>query len=251
MKRLSFYLLLLLPVLGFAQGDRQEITLDGATEVRIYAAFSSVTVTTGGTDAVAVHHTVTVDGADRPDLRKLAVERKGGVLHLRELKPTADLLQEEFPRVNGNQITSGRTGGKGTFNGVMVDATLEIEVPAGVKITVETEYGGIKAINVAGLAGARAKYGAVDVVFTSVPPLPELDLYSNYGSVDVTIPAGRGASLDLSTSYGDLLTNLEIAIDKTASQEKEFYQRVIGTIGGGGGLIKCEAPYGDVYLREG
>jgi hypothetical protein len=251
MKRFFLLLLVSLPLLVFGQGDQQEIALEGATAVHISAAFSSVSVTTGGNGVVAVNHSFTVDGADRPDLRHLAVERKGGVLHLREVKPTADLLNREFSGRNVNRITGGREGGKGVFNGVMVDATLAIVVPAGVKITVETTYGGIKAVNVAGLTKAHAKYGAVDVIFATVSPMPDLDLYSNYGAVDVTIPAGRGANLDLTTEYGELLTDMEIQVDAKASEEKEFFQRVIGTIAGGGNRIKCEAPYGDVYLREG
>lgn len=251
MKHLIQLLLVSLPVLVFGQGEQQEIALDGATAVHIYAAFSSVSVTTGGNGVVAVNHSLIVDGVARPDLRHLTVERKDGVLHLREVKPSADLLTREFPGNNGNQITDGREGGKGVFNGVMVDATLEIVVPVGVKIVVETNYGGIRAVNVAGLVSARAKYGAVDVIFATVSPLPDLELYSNYGAVDITIPAGRGANLDLTTEYGELLTDLDINIDTNASQEREFFQRVIGTIAGGGNRIKCEAPYGDVYLREG
>jgi hypothetical protein len=251
MKRFFQLLLVSLPILVFGQGGQQEIALDGATAVHVYAAFSSVSITTGGKGVVAVNHTLTVDGMDRPDLRHLEVERKDGVLHLREVKPTANLLQREFPARKGNQITGGREGGKGVFNGVMVDATLEIVVPAGIKIVVETNYGGIKAVNVAGLVSARAKYGAVDVIFATVSPLPDLELYSNYGAVDITIPAGRGANLDLTTKYGELLTDMDIQINTEASEEKEFFQRVIGTISGGGNRIKCETPYGDVFLREG
>ncbi|WP_020567086.1 DUF4097 family beta strand repeat-containing protein [Neolewinella persica] len=251
MKRLFQLLLISFPILVFGQGDQQEIALEGATAIHIYAAFSSVSVTTGGQGVVAVNHTFTVDGTDRPDLRLLSIERKDGVLHLREVKPTADLLQGEFSGKNSNQITGGREGGKGVVNGVMVDATLEIVVPAGVTIEVETNYGGIKAVNVDGLVKAHARYGAIDVIFATVSPMPDLDLYSNYGTVDVTIPTGRGANLDLVTEYGELLTDMEIQIDKKASEEKDFFQRVIGTIAGGGARIKCEAPYGDVYLREG
>jgi hypothetical protein len=251
MKHLFQLLLVSLPILVFGQGGQQEIALEGATAVHIYAAFSSVSVTTGGNGVVAINHTLTVDGVDRPDLRHLSVERKDGVLHLREVKPTVKTLQREFPGRNSNQITSGREGGKGVVNGVMVDATLKIVVPAGVKIVIETNYGGIKAVNVAGLVSARAKYGAVDVTFATVSPLPDLDLYSNYGAVDITLPAGKGANLDMTTKYGELLTDVDIQIDTNASEEKEFFQRVIGTISGGGNRIKCEAPYGDVYLREG
>ncbi|MEO0733155.1 MAG: hypothetical protein AAFZ52_09990, partial [Bacteroidota bacterium] len=69
--------------------------------------------------------------------------------------------------------------------------------------------------------------------------------------VDVTLPANHSANLDLTTQYGDLMTDFDIAINTAKSKEKEFYQRVIGTLGDGGSRLRCEAPYGNVYLRTG
>jgi hypothetical protein len=251
MKFLFGLFLAVSPFFAFAQSDTQFISLEGATAVYIYAAFSSVTVTTGGTDAIKVDHTVTVDGADRPGLRRLAVERIDGVLHLREVKPTAELLQAEFSQPNGGMNTGGRNGGKGVFNNLTVDAVLKVVVPVGIPVTVETKYGGIEAVNVANLLSARARYGEVKVTFTRVKPQAELELYSDYGAVDVTIPVSWGTNLDLTTEYGELFTNMAIDIDGEQSEEKAFYHRVIGAVGGGGKMIKCTALYGDVYLREG
>lgn len=251
MKTIFTSLLLVCSLLIFAQGEVRQIDLDGAVAVHIYAAFSSVSVVTGGTNALAVDHTFTVDGTDRPDLRQLTVERKDGVIHLREVKPTARLLKAEFPSPKGGMMTGARESGKGIFNDVMIDATLKVVIPAGVKVTVETDYGSIETVNVGGLLSARARYGNVDAVFTDSSPQPGLDLFSNYGSVDLTVPAGFGFDLDLTTEYGDLLTNFNIDVDTSASKEKEFYQQVIGSVNGGGGNVTCKTPYGDVYLREG
>lgn len=251
MKFLFSLLLAASPFLVFAQEQTESIPLEGITAVHIYAAFSSVSVTSGGTDAVRVDHIFTVDGTDRPDLRQLTVERKDGILHLREVKPNVELLKKEFPDRRKGTISGGREGGKGIFNNVMVDAVLKVVVPAGIPVTVETKYGGIEAVNVGNLISARARYGEVKAIFTTAKPQAELELYSNYGEVDVTIPTGWGTNLDLTTEYGELFTNMPIDIDDAQSKEKEFYHRLIGSIGGGGKVIKCTAPYGDVYLREG
>ncbi|TXF90911.1 DUF4097 domain-containing protein [Neolewinella aurantiaca] len=249
MKLLFSLLLVASPFFVFSQNDTQRsIALDGAKAVHIYAAFSSVAITTGGTDEVKVDHTLTVNGSDRPDLRHLTVERVNDVLHLREVKPTAELLEKENPQQNGEP---GFGGSKGGVNTVTVDAVLKVVVPAGVPVTVETKYGGIEATNVGGLLSAKARYGEVKAVFTNVQPEEELELYSNYGAVDVTIPAGWGADLDFTTEYGELFTNVSINVDGEMSSEKDFYHRLIGTVGGGGSTIKCTAPYGDVYFREG
>lgn len=251
MKLLLSLLLAASSFFAFAQSEPQSIALDGAKAVHIYAAFSSVSVTTGGTDAVKVDHTFRVDGTDRPDLRKMTAERIDGVLHLREVKPNAEMLKAEFPDRKGGMISGGREGGKGVFNNVVVDAVLKVIVPAGIPVTVETKYGGIEAINVGNLLSAWAQYGEVKAIFTSVKPQVELELYSNYGAVDVTIPTGWGINLDLTTEYGELFTDMSIEVNDYKSKEKEFYHRLIGSVGGGGKVIKCTAPYGDVYLREG
>jgi hypothetical protein len=252
MRSFIFSLLLVaLPLFAFAQTDQQQIDLDGARAVHIYAAFSSVEVLTGGQGQVSVEHDLMVDGEDREELRKLSIERSNGILTIRELRPTAETLKREFPHKSGNTITSGRKGGEGTFNGILLDATLKVIVPAGIKVTVETEYGGIRVVNVAGLVSARAKYGAVDVIYEEGTAISAIELYSNYGAVDVTLPAGEPVDLHLVTEYGELLTDLTIDMDTDASKEKEFYQRVVGKIGKGGAKVSCEAPYGNVYLRQG
>lgn len=236
----------------FAQGTDQQIDLDGARAVRIYAAFSSVEIITGGTTTLNVAHELVLDGDDRSDLRKLSVEREGETLVIRELKPTAKLLRSQIPSRNQSEhFTHGENGQGSQINGVQVDATLKVTVPAGIKVVVETEYGSIRVEDTPGLVSAKAKYGAVDVIFSAGVPVPALELYSNYGAVDVTIPAGRSLNLDLTTEYGDLLTDLNIDMDTAASKEGDFYQHVVGQIGSGGVTVSCEAPYGNVYLREG
>lgn len=242
-------LLATLPLIAFCQSTPQQIALDGATAIHIEASFSSVSVTSGGNGQVAVNHVLTVEDEDRPDLRKLEVVRENGVINIRELKPTVKSLRQAFPD-RDNVYSNGRKGGKGTFNGLVVDALIEVVVPSGVSVSVATQYGSITATNVPGLREAKAKYGSVDVIFTEGKQLPAMDLYSNYGAVDVTLPSGQAADLDLTTEYGDLLTDLDIDIDKAASQEKNFYQRVVGTIAGGGAQVRCRAPYGNVYLRS-
>ncbi|MEL6843975.1 MAG: hypothetical protein AAFP02_12265, partial [Bacteroidota bacterium] len=69
-------------------------------------------------------------------------------------------------------------------------------------------------------------------------------------AVDLTVPRGFNAEVDLTTKYGDLLTDLDIDIDTERSKEKEFYQHVVGTVGSGGARVQCKTPYGNVYLRE-
>ncbi|MBC6996319.1 hypothetical protein QWY85_19890 [Neolewinella lacunae] len=249
MRFLFLLLAVAAPFFVQAQGDRQDIALQGARVVQIFAAFSSVSVTTGGTDAVSVHHVLTADGEDRPELRKLEIDRENGILRIREVLPTAELLEREFGG-KGVETYQSDEGGKNRYWGVKIDATLKIVVPAGILISVETVYGGIAVTNVGGLQQAKAKYGALDIVFGPGTRVGDLDLYSNYGAVDLTLPPGQAANLDITTEYGELLSDLDLKLDTAASEEKDYYQRVIARINGGGTRVQCRAPYGNVYLRK-
>lgn len=237
---------------SFAQEAVREIDLNGATAVHIYAAFSSVKVVTGSNNSLRVQHELSLDGEQPTDLQNIEVTRNGPVLTIRELKPTAELLRRQAAPLPGQQnYLNPAAGTNSMINGVKTDALLKVTVPPGITVSVETEYGAIRAVNCSGLVAARAKYGAVDVVFTEGIPVPALELYSNYGAVDVTIPAGRDLSLELTTRYGELLTEPDIATDAAASEERDYYQHLVGKLGRGGKTLSCEAPYGNVYLREG
>lgn len=47
-----------------------------------------------------------------------------------------------------------------------------------------------------------------------------------------------------------MLTNVPFDRDPAQSVERDYYQRMVGRKGRGGGTLSCEAPYGNVYLRS-
>lgn len=254
MKRLPILCLLLAACTSFilAQTEQQKIDLEDAKAIHIYADFSSVEVSIGAQGVIGVEHNLTIDGEERSDLRRLAVEREGDVLTIREIKPDIQhLRQDHSPRSPSYQPRNTLYSGEEQTRSLMVDATLKVVVPAGIPVSVETEYGGILADNVSELISAKAKYGSVNVIYRSGTVTPRLELSSRYGAVDVTIPPGEDLSFDLLTEYGSLQSELDIQTDESASLDDKFYQRIIGKVGAGGRVLSCEAPYGNVYLREG
>jgi len=140
-----YFLSLLLaatPFLAFAQGE-QQIALNGASEIHIYGNMSGVFINTGGTDVIEVNHVLTVEGEDRPDLRKLEVIRDGRIL---EREPSNELLKDKVASHNLS-ISHKRSGEhhKRSNGCTKANAYLEVTIPAGMKITVESLYGGIEA----------------------------------------------------------------------------------------------------------
>ncbi|MEM9835375.1 MAG: hypothetical protein AAF828_02665 [Bacteroidota bacterium] len=231
----------------------QTVPLDGIEHISIYAPFSSVLLQPESTASMAVQHIVKIDGKDAPELRELSIQRKGNTLHIEELSPNIKALKKRFPAGFDRNGGTNRYGANRDCDEAQtkVDARLSLKIPAGVTIDVETEYGSIVAEDVPGLRKAYAHYGSVEVSFASTAQVPTMNLHSHYGAVDVTLPSAQNASLDLTTEYGELFTDFDISIDKDASEEEDFLQKVVGQLGRGGAEISCRAPYGNVYLRQG
>lgn len=244
------------PFLAFAQGDQQEIARDGATEIHIYGNMSGVFINTGGTNTIEVNHVLTVEGEDRPDLRKLEIIRDGSMIKILEREPSNELLEEKVSR-RGLSISHRRDGDHlgGNYGGVKANAYLEVTIPAGMKITVESLYGGIEAREVKDLPMAKSIYGEIDVVFAADAKIDGLDYESNYQSVDVTLPASVAANLRLSTSYGSLYTDFDFTVPANGTEghrrnNGHGKELVKGSLNGGGRTISLTSPYKNVYLRK-
>lgn len=221
--------------------------LDGASVLRVYAPLSRVFVTSGGTDAVRIEHQILVDGKERPELGKLNVKRLDNMLHVEELKPTIRSLRKDIGDSYGRmEIVDGKQKKQPE-----VKSELRLEVPTGVEVVVDTEYGSIQVEGVPRLKKVTSTYGTIDVVIQKFSSKRGLELYSNYGTVDLTLPAATAADVKLSTDYGELLTDFDLAVDTDRSRERQFHETVVGTIGGGGASIDLRTPYGAVYLRKG
>ena len=219
----------------------QTVDPAGAASLVLTGNFAAVEVVASPDDQIHYTHTVTVNGATLPDLGKVAIDRGNGELTLREAHPT----QEEI----GELCRDGQT--RRYRDHCNSEIRLRVAVPAGLPVAVETVYGGITVTDLAGLTAARSTYGVVTVKFAAVAPPATLDLYSNYGDVDLALPADVAAEVELETQYGSLLTDCDIDIDAAASERRAFFERVVGSLGAGGGTrVTCRSPYDTVYLRR-
>lgn len=256
MKLLLSLLLAASSFFAFTQGDQQYIALEGATEVHIYGNVSGVFINTDAADAIAINHVLTVEGEDRPDLRMLEVIREGSMIKILEREPNNELLQDNALR-RGWSVSNNRDGEHedGDYGSAKANAYLEITIPVGVRITVESLYGGIEAREVRDMPMAKSTYGGIDVVFAADAKIYGLDYESNYQSVDVTLPADVAADLHLSTSYGSLYTDFDFTVPANGTEGRHKNQGnnkelVKGALNGGGPTISLTSPYQNVYLRK-
>ncbi|MFK8163490.1 MAG: hypothetical protein AB8H12_13640 [Lewinella sp.] len=254
MKFLLSLLLVASPILVFSQAGRQEIPLKNAREIFVFGDLSGVHITTGGTNTIKINHVLTVEGEDQPALRQLDIVREGGTIKILEKKPTTKLIKDKFPG-NGMNVSHGpNQKNDGDYRGVRVVAYLEIVVPAGVKVSAETVYGGLNAQGVMEMPMAKSKYGTVEVVFAENARINGLDYESEYQSVDVTLPANTSGDLQLRTTFGSMFTDFDFPIKANMDQAGHNHgyksQPIDAELNGGGRDITLKAKYQNIYLRK-
>lgn len=122
--------------------------------------------------------------------------------------------------------------------------------------------GEIKMKNVAGSVVANTINENIIINFTSVTPNTPMAFTTLNGNVDITFPANVKANVKLKSDMGEVLTDFDIDVDKTAAKikqtadkEKGLYkiqkdEWTYGKINGGGPEIMMKTMHGDVLIRK-
>jgi len=125
----------------------------------------------------------------------------------------------------------------------------------------------------------KTVHGSIEIIFEKVAQANSISLYSVYEFVDVSIPSSTKANLNMSTTYGEIFTDLDIETarkkETATSQENSNIKYVgndevenennhkrnhnscqstnndiTGIINGGGVDLVLNSTYSDVYLRK-
>lgn len=122
--------------------------------------------------------------------------------------------------------------------------------------------GEIKMKNVAGSVVANTINENIIVNFTSITPNTPMAFTTLNGNVDVTFPANVKANVKLKSDMGEVLTDFDIDVDKTAAKVKQTADKekglykiqkdewTYGKINGGGPEIMMKTMHGDVLIRK-
>lgn len=140
------------------------------------------------------------------------------------------------------------------------DGNIEVEGIQG-EIEVNNVNGSVYLRNVSGSAVAHALNGELIATFQAVTPDKTMSFSSLNGTIDVTFPSTIKATLNLKSEQGDIYSDFDIAMEKTATRIEEEgkgkRKRIViekgmrGTINGGGPEIQFKNFNGDIYIRKG
>ena len=184
----------------------------------------------------------------------LSVQENGNAIDVDYVtKPNKDLITIKVPntmsiKITPNDINSARSVDVKDFKG-------ELEI--------STMHNAIFLNNVTGPVNAKSIYGDLTAKFTSIIKGP-ISLISIYKFIDVSIPSGLQANVDISTRYGNIYAADGLNIKKEVLKEKKNSDGeditgltdrsrssdIKGTLNGGGLDLILKSSFGKIYLRK-
>ncbi len=125
-----------------------------------------------------------------------------------------------------------------------VNSSIAVEGVRG-PVQLEAVNGSIRAAGLAREARLESVNGSITADFVSLENVRSVDLESVNGRIELTVPKGANARIDIRTTNGR--TSVEPPIKLSDSDRR----RLSGEIGlGGGPLVKAETTNGSVSVRE-
>lgn len=117
-------------------------------------------------------------------------------------------------------------------------------------IELNLKNGSAKLFNMGGGVVANTVSGTITVRYTGLSKAPS-SISSVSGDVDVSMPPGSTATLQLRSITGDVYTDFDIAMGRSDSSLRRMGgQAVQGTVNGGGTSVALQSVSGNVFVRK-
>jgi DUF4097 and DUF4098 domain-containing protein YvlB len=218
------------------QANGRDITLDtnsGTVSLDDVRATGTLTANTDFGDV-----TIESGSAD-----SLSVKTNSGGVTLNKLTVKKDILvEDEFGSIELNQVFAASYDLNTNSGEITID---------GVKgrLTAHTEFGGIQIFNAEAVTlDLRTNSGSIDIK-GSLGAGPH-KVVSEFGEINLTLPADTKLDVDLSTDFGRIQSDLPISVTVTESNDSERDQ-IVGSINGGGDQLTVQTNSGSVTIHAG
>ena len=248
-RSLICWLTLLSWVSLIAQSDYTSVDLSGIEEIQIIARLSNVEVIATEGDQLEFLHRFKVNETDRSAECVLDQSRTGRKLILRETYLTAEIFEGNWS-MGDRYINSGNSHWDEHDNYQQVSAGLVIRVPAGIKVSIQSEYGNFKTENLMELGSVEVTYGRISLAYAQTLPEQGLQLEATYGSIRLQLPAELNAHLDLQNQYGSFRSAYPMMIPANGNNRAAGEGHLKAIIGSGGPPLNLRAPYSSVRLSS-
>lgn len=224
----------------------------------------SIHISTWDRNEVSVKAVVSINQGDNDTAFELVNETENGRLIIRNNIKNLNSLPKVYTVMrDGNKTTfrskedyqtyvsQNRSGYQWTSEGVDIDVSIEINVPANSPLDVYSLFGSVAMENVTGPVSIKTTHGGIDVKMNQNPKGP-VSLISVHGHVDVSMSPAANVNLKMSTTHGEILASpdFRIDMDKTMSQMVNYSNKINGKLNAGGADITLSSTHNKIYLRK-
>ncbi len=143
---------------------------------------------------------------------------------------------------------------------IMDEGSIEVRNISG-EFVLNCTNGNILLSNVTGSAVVSTIDGDITAQFDRVNSDLPMKFNTVSGKIDLTFPAQLKATFDMNSEFGDILTDINLDIDKSKTQVQESNKNglkrysldssTMGKMNGGGQRITIRALDGNIYIRKG
>lgn len=178
-------------------------------------------------------------GKDNTNGFGFSIVKEGSVLIVKDLK--------SFYQRKGVTITLPKNLSISVDTGTLGSAKLEGFTS---EVEVNTNTGHITMKDVTGPITAHSSTGPININFSKVNQTAPITISTAVGEIDVTIPAGTKANLDLDTN-GTVYSNFDIQpASKKGLKNVSGLKKITSKLNNGGVKIKLRSHMGNIYLRK-
>ena len=173
----------------------------------------------------------------------LSVKTNSGRVSLVKVRVSKEIkVQDDFGEIELEQSTASSYDLHTNSGSITVD-------DAKGKLKAHTDFGGIKVQNAQSVTlDLKTSSGAVEFI-GSLGAGPHL-VSSDFGEIDLTLPADSKLNVDLSTSFGSIKSDLPITVTLNGTSSSDGDQ-IVGSINGGGDQFTAQTNSGSVTIHAG
>jgi DUF4097 and DUF4098 domain-containing protein YvlB len=172
----------------------------------------------------------------------LSIESNSGKASLLKLKVAKQIkVNSDFGEIELEQALAASYDLHTNSGSVTVD-----EAKGALKAT--TDFGGIKIENAQSVTlDVKTKSGSVE--FSGSLGEGPHKVVSEFGEVDLTLPADSALTVDLKTGFGNIESDLPITVTLTGSSNPREPDQIVGSINGGGAQLTVQTNNGNITIH--
>ncbi|NND35274.1 MAG: hypothetical protein HKN76_21985 [Saprospiraceae bacterium] len=118
------------------------------------------------------------------------------------------------------------------------------------EVEVSARFNSVRLENVSGPIAVNTIHGEIVAIFNSLPQNNSISLIAIHDDIDVTVPATAKANFHLSSSHGEMYTDLDLKYEKPGDLKMISSKKVDATFNGGGVDFTVRSDHSDIYLRK-